>query len=366
MCKLAEIIVNHLKTEFSAKPKLKYPFERDWCPAHGKPFEVAPGVFWLRVPLPISLDHINLWLLRDGDGWTIVDSGYDSPVCKEVWETVFAEFVSPQHIKQVIVTHFHPDHIGLAAWLAHKCSVKVHMSVGEYRHYRSILQRDLADLEVQARAYLTELNFPHEFHDKFISFFSVDEKPQNDRVSKEIVEFMQEDDVFLIDQSEWRVVCGNGHSPEHCCLYNEDKRVLISGDQAIPRISSNVSVYLANRDEDPLGDWIASCEKLRDSISADTLILPSHQEPFVGIGPRMQQLIDDHHAQLNRLRIALKDQALTVDRLRKFMFTRKLNSLEVVLATGETQAHLNYLLHREEVVKALDSTGVAHYSYIEA
>ena len=128
--------------------------------------------------------------------------------------------------------------------------------MGEYRLYRSILTRDSQDLETQARSYLTELNFPEDFHDRLISFFSADEKPANKRVTKDIVEFMCEGDVFDIGGSLWRIVCGNGHSPEHCCLYNKEHGVLISGDQAIPRISSNVSVYLANRHDDPLGDWI--------------------------------------------------------------------------------------------------------------
>ncbi len=350
-----------LNIEFSPKPRLDYPFEFKWSPVEGEPFEVAPGVFWLRMPLPISLDHINLWLLKDGEGWSLVDCGLDSPICKEVWEKVFNEFIDPSLVKQIFVTHFHPDHIGLAAWLAERCNVKVRISVGEYKLYRSILNRDLVELEEQAKSYLSELNFPESFHDRFISFFKADEKPANQRVRKEIVEFMREGDEFVVGESSWRIVCGNGHSPEHCCLYSEDLGVLISGDQAIPRISSNVSVYLANRHDDPLGDWISSCKKLRDTIPADTLVLPSHQEPFKGLQARMQQLLNDHEAQLNRLRIALKDQPMTIDRLRKVMFNRELSSVDMVLATGETQAHMNYLLHRSEVIKQLDSNGAAVY-----
>lgn len=358
--------MNHLSTQFAAKPDLHYPFKLKWSPPQGQPFAVAPGVFWLRMPLPISLDHINLWLLKDGDGYTIVDCGFDSPMCEQVWEQVFAYFMPPDLVKRIIVTHFHPDHIGLAAWLAERCKVKVHISGGEYQLYRSILKRDAQSLELEAKSYLTELNFPASFHDHFIRFFSVEDKPANRRVRKDIVAFMQEGDVFEINGSSWQIVCGNGHSPEHCCLYNTDLGVLISGDQAIPRISSNVSVYLANRHADPLGDWIASCEKLRDTIAPETLVLPSHQEPFRGLQARMQQLIDDHHAQLNRLRLSLKAQAQTIDLLRGVMFPRELSSLEIVLATGETQAHMNYLLHRGEVRKEIEPSGAACYHYLES
>ena len=177
-----------------------------------------------------------------------------------------------------------------------------------------------------------------------------------------MVEFIQEGDRFEINGLEWRVIGGNGHSPEHCCFYNETLNGFISGDQIIPRISSNVSVYLANRDDDPLGDWIASCEKLRDALPADTLILPSHQEPFVGVTDRMQQLIHDHHAQLSFLQGVLKTRALPVNEVRQCLFDRELNPVDMVLATGETQAHLNYLLHRALVEKHLNDQGVAHYS----
>jgi len=86
--------MNQLTTEFAPRPVLDYPFNMRWSPEPGVPFEVTDGVFWLRVPLPIALDHINLWILRDGDGWTLVDSGYDAQICKDVWENVFDGFLT--------------------------------------------------------------------------------------------------------------------------------------------------------------------------------------------------------------------------------------------------------------------------------
>jgi glyoxylase-like metal-dependent hydrolase (beta-lactamase superfamily II) len=354
--------LNHLSTQKAARPILEYPFEKQWSPEPGEPFEVAKGVFWLRVPLPIALDHINLWILKDGDGWTIVDSGFDDPLCKQVWERVFAEFIDPSDVKRIIITHFHPDHIGLASWLALQCDCSVWISEGEFRHYQSILARKPIEYAQEVRLFLAELGFDSKEQEPYIGFFSVDDKPEETRVQESMCRFIADGDSILIDDKEWVVLSGNGHSPEHSCLICPELNVMISGDQSIPRISSNVSVYPSNRHKDPLGDWLASCVKLRDNVPLGTLILPSHQEPFKGNEKRMQQLIDDHTAQLNKLRIAINDQAITASQARKILFVRDLNMVEILLATGETLAHLNYLLHRGEIISKHDDQGIAWFS----
>lgn len=340
---------------------LQYPFKLGWSPEPGHPFEVAEDVFWLRMPLPIALDHINLWLLKETDGWTLVDSGYDSDVCKSVWDQVFATLINPSDVKQIIVTHFHPDHIGLAAWLADRCDCPILISKGEFELYHKIHTRDQDQVACMVADYLRELGYESTLADKFLPFFLSEDKPALARVQPEQCVFIQEGDIFEIGNREWRVVAGNGHSPEHSCLYCEELSVLIAGDQAIPRISSNVSVYPANRHDDPLGDWIQSCEKLRDTIPNSTLILPSHQEPFLGIAERMQQLIDDHHEQLNELRLAVQ-APISAIQARAVLFNRELNHVDTLLATGETLAHLNFLLHRNEIAMRIDDSGVALYA----
>ena len=352
--------MTHLSTEFAPRPILDYPFEMRWSPEPGVPFEVTDGVYWLRVPLPIALDHINLWILRDGDGWVLVDSGYDAAVCKDVWEQVFDGFLTPESVNRVIITHFHPDHIGLASWLALRCDCPILISEGEYRHYESIVKRDPVAFKQEASAFVTEMGYSPELAEKFVMFMASDDKPAESRVQESMCEFIQEGDVISIDQRDWRVISGNGHSPEHSCLYSADLNTMISGDQSIARISSNVSVYPSNRHKDPLGDWLASCEKLRDTLPFDTLMLPAHQEPFRGNVARMQQLIDDHHAQLNRLRLAV-DAPISPVEARAVLFNRKLNMIDTLLATGETLAHLNYLMHRKEISMQLDAYGVARY-----
>jgi len=352
--------LTHLSTEFAAKPVLDYPFGDRWSPKPGEPYEVADGVYWLRMVLPIALDHINLWILRDGDGWTIVDSGYDAPICEDVWEKVFADFLNPSDVQRVIVTHLHPDHIGLAAWLAHRCECPIWISRGEFDRYHQMVTRGVETIKKSFGEYVARLGLNGDHQKGLMRFFAPDDKPAERRVQESMCHFIADNDEFEIDDRVWRVVTGNGHSPEHSCLYCAELSLFVSGDQSIPRISSNVSVFPDHLDANPLSDWLDSCEKLRDKIPDDTLILPSHQEPFRGIAARMQNLIDDHNVELNRLRLLLATSSTVAD-VRQAMFARELNSVQLLLASGEALAHLNYLLHRNEIKVDFDQEGLARY-----
>jgi len=353
--------LNHSCSEYAAKTELDYPFKKHWNPQPGEPFEVADGVYWLRQPLPIALDHINLWILRDGNGWTIVDSGYDHPDCRAVWNQVFNNFLDAQSVKRVIITHFHPDHIGLAAWLAKRCDCAVWITHGEFTHYHDINTRDPIPHGRAIDNYAQVVGFDNSIKQAFSDFFTRDDKPDSSRVTESICHFIADAQEIDIDGLGWRVVTGNGHSPEHACLYCPDKALMISGDQAIARISSNVSVHATNMDANPLHDWLSSCAKLQTTIPNSTLILPAHQEPFIGINERMQQLIDDHITDLNRLRMALH-RPLSVAQARRVLFDRDLSNIDMVLATGETLSHLNYLMHGSEISLSYSVDGAAQYS----
>jgi glyoxylase-like metal-dependent hydrolase (beta-lactamase superfamily II) len=312
------------------------------------------------MPLPFSLDHINLWLLRDGDEWVIVDSGLDDLVCKEVWEQIFDGFIAPELVNRIVITHYHPDHVGLAAWLAKRCNCKIHITAGELQRYRMLVERTPGVVGEDVKQFIASIGYSDQQQEHCEKFFAVDDRPASSRVHKEHCVIIKEGDLIKTGENVWRVVVGNGHSPEHACLYCESLELLISGDQALPRISSNISVYYSNADADPLRDWLDSCAKLRDSLPVDTLVLPSHQEPFFGLDLRMQQLIDDHHAQLNKLRMEISGQ-ITANEAREILFERELSRVDVLLATGETLAHINHLWHRDELQRKQQPGSVTTY-----
>lgn len=332
---------------------LYYPLGK-WIAEPGRLHEVAPGVFWLRMPLPFSLDHINLWVLDDGDGWVLVDTGLNAPACKAVWNELLAGALSAKPVKRVIVTHYHPDHIGLAGWLTHKTGAPLVMTRTEYLMAR-MLTLDQADAPpAQVVDFYRRAGWPDAAIDAFRGkgwgrFGLV--------VSRLPPSFLRiaDGDRLCIGGRDWRIVTGRGHTPEHACLVADADRMMIAGDQVLPRITSNVSVYATEPDADPLGDWLDSIEMLR-SLDPDMLVLPAHNEPFTGLHARLDQLRDDHHRKLDALQTHL-ERPRTAFACFDVLFRRSIGEGEIMMATGETLAHLHYLERHDRARR--DTTGMA-------
>ncbi len=335
---------------------LFYPLGR-WIPEPGRLHEVAPGVFWLRMPLPFSLDHINLWVLDDGDGWALVDTGLNAPSCKAVWNTLLAGPLAGRAVTRVLVTHYHPDHLGLAGWLTYKTGAPLVMARTEYLMAR-MLSLDVADAPPeQAVGFYADAGWSEEalaaFRAKGWGRFSL-------VVSRLPTSFvrMAEGDVLRIGGRAWRVVTGRGHTPEHVCLVSDEDKLMIAGDQVLPRITSNVSVYSTEPEADPLGDWLASIEKLR-SLDQDLYVLPAHNEPFKGLHARLNQLEADHHRKLDTLEAHLASPRMATECF-EVLFRRAVAADEIMMATGETLAHLHYLERRGRVRR---ERGAGAYRY---
>lgn len=319
---------------------LFYPLGR-WTPPAGQPYEVAEGVFWLRMPLPFSLDHINLWLLDDGDGWAVVDTGLNAPACKDIWRGLFDGFMTRRRVTRVIVTHYHPDHLGLAGWLTHKWGVPLEIARAEFLLAR-VLTLDVAERPPEgAVAFYARAGWPAEAIERF--------KEQNwGRFAMAVSRLplgynrLADGDVLTIGGRSWRVVTGSGHSPEHACLLCEEAGLLISGDQVLPRITSNVSVYPTEPRGDPLGDWFASLRKL-ETLDAGLRVLPAHNEPFEGLHVRTEQLRADHERKLDALEARLAERPLTAFDAFETLFGRPIKADEIMMATGEALAHLHWL-----------------------
>jgi glyoxylase-like metal-dependent hydrolase (beta-lactamase superfamily II) len=336
---------------------LDYPTGR-WAPAPGEVHEVAPGVMWIRMPLTFSLNHINLWALDDGDSWVIVDSGVKLPICIETWEKLLAGPLAGKPIGRIIVTHYHPDHVGLAGWLAERSDAPVLMARAEYFMAR-LLCADVRDTPpADALKFFRQAGWKASWVDALYkagwgNFAKVvwDLPIGYQRIS--------DGDELRIGGRTWRIVTGTGHAPEHSCLLCEELGVLISGDQVLPRITSNVSVYPTEPEANPLKDWMDSLEALK-RLPADLFVLPSHNEPFTGLHTRCDQLLADHRGKLDRLLAWLNEPRTVIDCF-DVVFGRKLKDEDRGMATGEALAHLNYLLRNDLAVRTFQD-GVAYYT----
>lgn len=337
---------------------LVYPLGDGFFPKPGQLHQVAPGVHWLHMPLPYALDRINLWLLEDGDGWTIIDTGLDLPESRAIWERVLTDKLDGKPVKRVIVTHLHPDHVGLAGWLSERCGCPLWMSRDEFLMCRNLVQ------DTGCPAPQIALDFYHaagfdtkqlEGYRKRFGQYGANIHPLPGSFRR-----LKDGEVLEIDDRFWQVMVGSGHSPEHVCLYCPALKLLISGDQVIPRISSNVSVFPTEPEGNPLDEWLESCHRLRKQLPDNVLVLPAHQEPFHGLHQRLTKMINSHEESLARL-LDFLDQPRTAVECFSPLFRRTLKGVHVQLAIGESLAHLNCLLQRRLITRTTDADGVNRY-----
>ncbi|MGI9331338.1 MAG: MBL fold metallo-hydrolase [Gammaproteobacteria bacterium] len=329
----------------------------DTRPDDGDTFEVAPGVQWLRMPLPFVLNHINLWVLDDGDGWCLVDTGINASSTRAVWKKLLAGPLADRPVTRVIVTHLHPDHVGLAGWLTARTGARLHMTRGEYLSAR-VLAADVAPPPSEALDFYRSAGFDSGQLDNYAERFGRFGR----LISPLPVSYarLADQDKLEIGGRHWQVIIGRGHSPEHACLYCEELNVLIAGDQALPTISSNVSVWPTEPHANPLGDWLHSCRELPTRMPTDVLVLPAHGRPFHGLRPRLNQIITEHEAGLDAIRRLCSEPRRAVD-LFGALFRGAINSGNEVMAAGEAIAHLAYLEANGELRAEADESGARWY-----
>lgn len=335
---------------------LQFPFAE--APPFAEPQQVADGIYWLRMPLPMALDHVNIWLMEDGDGWTIIDTGMATEEAIAHWQTVFAQHLHGKPVKRVIVTHMHPDHAGLAGWLCQHWQVELWMSRTDYLLCLGILAicqqpASAASLAFYRAAGLTDDEL-HLYHAHLGGFGQV-VRPLPASYRR-----MQQGDVLTIGKRQWQVVVGTGHAPEHISLYCPDERLFIAGDQILPGISSNISVLPYEPLSNPLQDWIDSCQQLAQHIDPEVLALPSHELPFRGVKPRWTQLWQDHETLLQELYAFCAEPRRAVDAF-PLLFSRPVTKHLLFFAVGESLAHFNCLLARGQLRVERDSHGVDYY-----
>ena len=339
--------------------RIHFPF--DTPPAEGTATEVAEGILWIRLPLPMKLDHVNCYAIDEGHSWTIVDTGFASKRGRAIWQAVLDGPLAGKPVGRVIVTHHHPDHVGLAGWfMEHGAELWMPrtpwlmarmLTLDEQPSYPpetvTFYKRAGMDAEVLAKR-LTER--PFNFAD------CVAPLPLGYRR-------LTEGEVVRIGHRDWHVRMGNGHAPEHLTLWSADGDVVIGGDQLLPGISPNLGVYPTEPEADPVGDWLEACERLSAHATEQQLVLGGHKLPFTGLPLRMKQFADNHHSALERL-LDYLDTPKTAGQCFMPLFKRDIQGGEYGLALVESMAHMNHLHRLGQVSRTLGDDGAWYFQAI--
>lgn len=311
-------------------------------PARGEAVALAPGLLWLRMPVPFKPGHVNLYALDDGDGWTLVDTGPDLPPCREAWAAARAGPLAGRPLRRLIVTHHHMDHIGLAGRLMAAEGAALWTSRTAW------LTARMQQLDVQEHATPEQLAFwrragmPPEMLERRAA-----ERPWN---AADVVHGLPlgyrrivEGERIAAGGRGWRVAMGNGHAPEHVTLWSDDGELVIGGDQLLGTISPNLGVSPAEPDADPVGEWLESCARLKRLATDRQLVLPGHGLPYRGLPARLDAMIAGHEAALDRVATALADEPRTAVGCFDLLYRRSLTAGEFGLGLVEAVGHVNCL-----------------------
>ena len=344
--------------------ELRYPYSTHV--PRGATIEVAPGVRWVTMPMGGSLTHINLYLLEDNDGWYVVDTGLNNQETLDLWHDVFRTELGGKPVKGVICTHMHPDHIGLAKAITDEYRCPLYMTRSEYYQARAFSgsSGNHHHSAWLGEKFYTRSGMPVEYLQSLAQMWS---KRGTDSMSMGEMpsgfQRLEDGDILSIGGRDWRIIVGSGHSPEHACLYCHELKVMCSGDQILPVITSNVSVHPTEPEANPLKVWMESHDKFL-STPDDTLILPAHNLPFLGVRARLRQLIDHHDDRMLAIEQACVEPQIARDLL-PVLFSRQLDARQTMMALGEAIAHLHLLMHRNRIERTLHDDGRYRFTSID-
>ena len=334
--------------------KIRFPHEA--APREGDVIEVAKGILWIRLPLPMALDHVNVYALDDGDGWLIVDTGYHSKRGVTLWNDLLQGPLGGKPVKKALMTHHHPDHIGNVGWFQQEHGAEIISTRTAWLYSRMMVLDQQKEWPPELAAFYKSTGMDNDLYKERLN-----SKPFN---YADIVHHMplgftriMQDDVIMIGNRTWTVHIGNGHAPEHATLWCNEEPIVIAGDQILPGISSNVGVYATEPNADPLEEWLESCERLSKIATEDHFVLPGHKLPFTGLPARLHQLIENHHSGLRRL-LEFVEEPKTAVGCFPMLFKRKIEGGNYGLAMVEAIAHLNHLYLAGKVSKTANDDGI--------
>jgi glyoxylase-like metal-dependent hydrolase (beta-lactamase superfamily II) len=335
---------------------LEYPFRE--IPAPGKAVEVAPGIHWLSMPLPFKLDHINLWLIDEEEGgdadWTVVDTGIGNAETRALWEKILGK----RHVKRVVLTHYHPDHAGNAAWLCERYGADLWTTQGEYLTAHAVRTASAGYTPDAVLAVFRKNGLDEERAARMRGPRNryADLVPDFPHAYRRIIE----GDEITLGKHRWRAIVGHGHAPEHLSLYSKEFNTVIAGDMLLSTISTNVSVWSIDPEGDPLRLFLDSVARYRE-LPEDVLVLPSHGKPFRGAHRRVAELERHHRERLEELTQSLKSPKSAAELL-SVLFRRPLDAHQTFFAMGEAIAHLHYLYYAGRAKRAQGKDGIMRYA----
>jgi glyoxylase-like metal-dependent hydrolase (beta-lactamase superfamily II) len=330
-----------------------YPHETH--PEPGAAVEIAPDILWLRLPLPMALNHVNVYALRDAEGWTLIDTGLNARRCRAAWEAALEGPLAGAPVARVLVTHHHPDHVGLAGWFQDK-GAELLMTRTAWLFARMLTLDEQERATPEQVAFWQAAGMAPDMLDRRKA-----ERPFNfaDVVAPMPLGFtrLDEGQRLHLGGRDWIVRFGHGHAPDHATLWAEEGDLVIGGDQLLPSISPNLGVYATEPMADPVAEWIAACRKLKPFATERQLVLPGHKLPFTGLPDRLRQMIENHDHALDRLREHLAQAPRTAAECFPPLYKREIDEGTYGLALVEAVAHLNHLYHRGEVARVRRDDG---------
>jgi len=333
-------------------PEAPFTFPFETPPSEGTATEVATGILWIRLPLPMKLDHVNCYALDEGDHWTVVDTGMASRRSKAIWQAVLDGPLAGKPVGRVIVTHHHPDHVGLAGWFIEQ-GADLWMPRTPWLMARMLTLDEQPSYPAETVEFYRRAGMKAEVLEQRLS-----ERPFNfaDCVEPLPLGFtrLTEGQTITMAGRDWTVRMGGGHAPEHATFWSDD--IVIGGDQLLPGISPNLGVYPTEPDADPVADWLEACDRLAPFAKGDQLVLGGHKLPYTGLPLRLRQFADNHHHALDRLRAHLTTPH-TAGQCFLPLFKREVSGGEYGLALVEAVAHCNHLYHLGEVTRTLRDDG---------
>lgn len=328
-------------------------------PEPGALVEIVPGVRWFRLPLPYRLDHVNVYLIEDNDGWTVLDTGLGTDACRNGWEAILGGPLNGQSLTAMIVTHFHPDHVGLAGWLADRFGLPLSMPRPEYL-YSLALQYAPGDLGADMhRPFYRRHGLSPEVTEAVLG--RGHEYLRQTTGVPTTYHRIRDGDLLRVGSRTFEVITGGGHALEQAMLYKSDERLFFVADQVIARISPNVSVHAMEPDLDALGIYLRSLTALRNSIEQDVLVLPGHGLPFYGLHRRIDELLDHHAQRCAAIATACQQKSLSVAELVPCVFHRLLDEHQTGFAFGEVLAHVNHMLAQSQLLLESGVDGIDRY-----